>query len=208
MTNGEKFCIDFPNIRIDVFVSYVQVVGENYEFNNLYPLTWWNAEYKEPTTKNDVPDNNVGSIYTCSCGYGWDKTKVVRHHFCPNCGKAVEPTKNNLVVDAVSRQAINEYIDFILTHGMGKKKSFDFIKKFAANMPAVTPQESRWIPISERLPEERLGVLVWCPTRKNIYCACYEEKQWWIFGAYWEKVTEEIIAWRPLPTKPYSEVEK
>jgi 5,10-methenyltetrahydromethanopterin hydrogenase len=76
-------------------------VGENYEFNNLYPLTWWNAEYKEPTTKND------------------------------------------LGVDAVSRQAINEYIDFILTHGMGKKKSFDFIKKFVANLPPATPQEPK-----------------------------------------------------------------
>ena len=25
-------------------------------------------------------------IYECSCGYGWDKNKVARHHFCPNCG--------------------------------------------------------------------------------------------------------------------------
>lgn len=28
-------------------------------------------------------------IYECSCGYGWDKSKVVRHHFCPNCGRKV-----------------------------------------------------------------------------------------------------------------------
>lgn len=28
-------------------------------------------------------------IYECSCGYGWDKSKVVRHHFCPNCGAKV-----------------------------------------------------------------------------------------------------------------------
>ena len=53
-----------------------------------------------------------------------------------------EPTtKNDLGVDAVSRQAINIYIDFILNHGMGKKKSFDFIKKFVTNLPSVTPQE-------------------------------------------------------------------
>ena len=67
-------------------------------------------------------------------------------------------------------------------------------------------QEPRWISVKERLPKQSLGVLVWCPTRKNIYCAYYEEKQWWIFGAYWEKVTEEVVAWMPLP-KPYSEVE-
>ena len=63
-------------------------------------------------------------------------------------------------------------------------------------------QEPRWISVKERLPKQSLGVLVWCPTRKNIYCAYYEEKQWWIFGAYWEKVTEEVVAWMPLP-KPY-----
>ena len=54
MTNGEKLREVFPNMRIDVFVSYVQVVGGNYEFNNLYPLKWWNAEYKESTTKNET----------------------------------------------------------------------------------------------------------------------------------------------------------
>lgn len=64
-----------------------------------------------------------------------------------------EPTtKNDLAVDAVSRQAINGYIDYILSHGMGKKKSFDFIKKFVAKLPSITPQEPRkghWIETAE-----------------------------------------------------------
>lgn len=60
----------------------------------------------------------------------------------------------------------------------------------------------RWIPVSERLPEERIAVLVWCPERKNIYCAYLEEKQWWIFGAYFQKVPLEVLAWMPLP-EPY-----
>ena len=59
-----------------------------------------------------------------------------------------------------------------------------------------------WIPVSERLPEESTAVLIWCPERKNIYCAYLEEKQWWIFGAYFQKVTLDVIAWMPLP-KPY-----
>ena len=33
-------------------------------------------------------------------------------------------------------------------------------------------------------------------------CAYLEEKQWWIFGAYFQKVTLDVIAWMPLP-KPY-----
>ena len=59
-----------------------------------------------------------------------------------------EPTtKNDLVVDAVSRQAINGYIDYILSHGMGKKKSFDYIKKFVAKLPSVTSirPKGHWI---------------------------------------------------------------
>jgi hypothetical protein len=68
------------------------------------------------------------------------------------------------------------------------------------NMPAY--KEPKWIPVSERLPEESTAVLIWCPERKNIYCGYLEEKQWWIFGAYFQKVPLEVIAWMPLP-KPY-----
>ena len=80
--------------------------------------------------------------------------------------------------------------------------------KFLANLMDVLEKQitDGWIPCSERLPEERIAVLVWCPERKNIYCACYEEKQWWIFGAYFKKVELDVIAWMPLPA-PYKEDE-
>jgi adenine specific DNA methylase Mod len=42
-----------------------------------------------PVTPAENPDINNVNIYRCSCGYGWDKSKVVRHHFCPNCGAKV-----------------------------------------------------------------------------------------------------------------------
>lgn len=66
-----------------------------------------------------------------------------------SCVFEEEPTtKNDLAVDCISRQAVNGYIDYILSHGMGKKKSFDFIKKFVTKLPSVTPQEPKighWI---------------------------------------------------------------
>jgi hypothetical protein len=68
---------------------------------------------------------------------------------------------------------------------------------------ALKKQEmNRWIPVYERLPEDSYAVLVWCPERKNIYCAYREEDQWWIFGAYFEKVTLDVVAWMPLPQSP------
>ena len=75
-----------------------------------------------------------------------------------------------------------------------EQKILDMVKK--------VPPAQQWIPVSERLPKERVAVLVWCPERKNIYCACYEEKQWWIFGAYFNKIEFDVVAWMPLP-KPW-----
>lgn len=49
------------------------------------------AEKQEP--RENVSDINDGNIYECPCGYGWDKSKVVRHHFCPNCGRKVQEAK-------------------------------------------------------------------------------------------------------------------
>ena len=88
---------------------------------------------KEPTIKNDVPENNVGNIYICSCGYGWDKSKVVRHHFCPNCGKAVaSATKNDLGVDCISREQAIKQCGF----GMTSLLIADNLRK----LPPVAPQ--------------------------------------------------------------------
>lgn len=50
MTNGEKLCIDFPNMRYIISEHRViTTIGIAASFD----LDWWNAEYKESTTPND-----------------------------------------------------------------------------------------------------------------------------------------------------------
>lgn len=96
--NGEKIEEIFPNLRITVCEFYVQVMGEQYEFSNTYPLKWWNAEYKEPTTKND--------IRACkSCVYSKDGkcAGTEECHLCMWKNQYKPTTKNDLeiVMDAM-----------------------------------------------------------------------------------------------------------
>ena len=119
---------------------------------------------------------------------------------------AIKALEQEPCEDAVSRAEVIDELNRLGRNAFKDDTDYDNFFAFVDSLPSVTPQEPRWIPVTERLPEERHSVLVWCPVRKNIYCACYEEKQWWIFGAYWEKITEEIIAWQPLP-KSYKESE-
>lgn len=94
MTNGEKIKNIYPDLEIiseikDVYVIILE--GHNVWSPKLEVFkSWWKAEYKEPSNSGkpnkseiptgsttDVPENNVGKI---------------------------EPTKNNLGVDCISRE--------------------------------------------------------------------------------------------------------
>jgi hypothetical protein len=107
-----------------------------------------------------------------------------------------------------------EYVEGIMgrpvyTHEMGTKVVDDLItEKARPDFIALCADESssekpnKWIPVSERLPEDKQSVLVWCPQYKNIYCAYLEKEQWWIFGAFVQMVPNAVVAWMPLP-EPY-----
>ena len=130
----------------------------------------------------DVPDINEGNIYECSCGYGWDKSKVVRHHFCPNCGKAVEPSYNSIKTEL--------------------KPCDDAVIETIEELP---PAMSQWIPVSERLPEEYKTVMASTDYFAVFPEARYTKDGWeWAYESgsdYWEELAN-VIAWMPLPA-PY-----
>jgi len=99
----------------------------------------------------------------------------------------------------------NEIIKFLQSKQIPQcgDKEYTADEEYEAYQGAINAlEQTTWIPVREKLPEEKIAVLVWCPERKNIYCACLEENQWWIFGAYFQKVEFEVIAWMPLP-EPY-----
>ena len=74
---------------IDIIEDVCPIYGNDYRYilrekvNELPPVN--------PAEKQEPCENP--HIYECPCGYGWDKSKVVRHHFCPNCGRKVQEAK-------------------------------------------------------------------------------------------------------------------
>ena len=122
----------------------------------------------------------------------------------PECSEALDMAitalKQEPCADCISRQAVLNLAKFDGRDGLGSIiHAFD-----VEQLPPVTPTEKvgQWIPVSERLPEDKQSVLVWCPQYKNIYCAYLEKEQWWIFGAFVQIVPNGVVAWMPLPN-PY-----
>lgn len=65
-------------------------------------------------------------------------------------------------------------------------------------------ETDRWIPVSERLPEDFLCVLVYCPQFDNVYCVFRECGDWHRFS-HFDMLMETVTHWRPLPKSPESE---
>ena len=134
-----------------------------------------------------------------------------------------EPTtKNDLGVDCIGRQAAITFVckntKEILkdTMPLEVKLSDDYLYENVAKimrnpkvLPSVTPQEPRWIPVSERLPEENTWVLCWYEYFRYGDYECMQETYgvgfYDSYGHWGGDVSghkSKAIAWMPLP-KPY-----
>lgn len=130
--------------------------------------------------------------------------------------------KNDLGVDCIDRaQAQTEIEMNALRYTLAKERggmgqvewSGQLIKVSDAvdiirNLPPVTPQEPRWIPVSERLPDTDDEVLCWYEyyhwSQKKVLpeygfgCYLRETSAW--FGEVANGKDVRVIAWMPLPS--------
>ena len=78
---------------------------------------------------------------------------------------------------------------------------------------ALKEPKRKWIPVSERLPENGCGVLVTVNGKHNniifvneLEIAEYRNTEGWIIEGYLDWLDPNVIAWQPLP-RPYKESE-
>ncbi len=166
------------------------------------------------------------SEYGCKPSY--DTIAIMLANSMPSV-KQEPNTKNDLGVDCISREKAlvairNLYpgmprVDFngSLRKWVDKYKPYIECDDAIKELPSVTPQEPRWIPVSEMLPEEGQWVMV---TFGGKIAVCLAQDN----GGTLREVTSLISknateiwlypepefgdgysAWMPLP-KPYSEV--
>ena len=75
----------------------------------------------------------------------------------------------------------------------------------AFDMAIEKLEDSRWIPVTERLPEEE-GAYIVTERDKDMEYPCYVMREWYVNGK-WSRVDTlgfEVTAWMPLP-EPYEE---
>ena len=182
MTNGEKIQEIFSNNveigadpyspSVDIYVGGIMMMRID--------RNWWNAEYKESTTKNGISNKSI--IYGDDC---------------------------------ISRQAVIDMAG--LSEWFDSSDSYNEFVIALSELPSVTPQELRWIPVSERLPEKDMACLVAVGRFNFTQIAVYSDLmgiidhrifyQGDVGHNSFKNITQYVKAWMPLP-KPYSEVKE
>ena len=186
------------------------------------------------TTKNDIRDNRVKNelnrvkdelepiTKNCeSCRYYGSHHEVC--NYCYKCSLWTEKeltTKNDLGVDCIDRAQAQTEIEMNALRytiakergGMGQVEWSDQLIKVSdavdiiRNLPPVTPQEPRWIPVTEKLPEEKTAVLLSCDdmylAKLNPCIGWISGNNWYTFSARGSYLVKYPVAWMPLP-EPY-----
>jgi hypothetical protein len=112
----------------------------------------------------------------------------------------IEPSEDAISRDAVMK-CFEKWQPYMATRILGYEQEL-------SQLPSVTPQQTRWIPCSERLPERDVNVL----TYHRDVAFDYQYVSWIDdYSGKWAgfigNLSDEVLAWMPLP-EDYKEVEK
>jgi hypothetical protein len=112
----------------------------------------------------------------------------------------IEPSEDAISRDAVMK-CFKKWQSYMATRILGYEQEL-------SQLPSVTPQQTRWIPCSERLPERDVNVL----TYHRDVAFDYQYVSWIDdYSGKWAgfigNLSDEVLAWMPLP-EDYKEVEK
>ena len=115
----------------------------------------------------------------------------------------------------MDRKEAIEYAKFRLEcHTKGDGEYTDYGEFLVAAIEALQEQERKWIPVTEKLPENGCGVLVTVNGKHNniifvnaLEIAEYRNTEGWIIEGYLDWLDPDVIAWQPLP-EPYKESEE
>ena len=110
---------------------------------------------------------------------------------------AIKSLEQEPCEDAVNRKEIQKKINRLWNSGGDKDYCMETLRDFVIEAPSVTPTQ-KWIPVSERLPEEKGFYLV---SVKNEHNRRYSKSCWFYGNGNWF-ARQEVIAWMPLP-EPY-----
>lgn len=205
MTNGERI-----QTILDVDRDCTEVHGENGTMTFTVTQDWWNAEYNEPVIRDNGVKNELNRVKNeLGVASGLEKnSKELEKDFgeldCISRADAIKAMQDK------AKKLTNE--DTI--NGLCGAVAILF------DLPSVTPQEPRWISVSERLPEKDGEYLLWgkiCEDEENNYCfigeydSCAEEFGYW--SDHYDSSTlgfldsehieyHKVLAWMPLPI-PY-----
>ena len=115
--------------------------------------------------------------------------------------------------DTISRQAVLDMLEDINAETEGVGFYYEHYVEYIKKLPPVKPQEPRWIPVTERLPESCGMYIV---TRKIYDCPdtapiIMSDESWFDGQNTWHNdnrinhkrgYLSDVIAWMPLP-EPY-----
>ena len=161
----------------------------------------------------------IEALYTVRAYYasltaGYPKGKdrrgigdVMCSEIANSCLMAIQALEQQPSEDCISRaQSLHACCD-------EWNKDYKAIMKSIRQLPSVTPQQPQWIPVSERLPEERNHYLITvkidgmngCKPYYEIQTSWYSDKQFVIeYIGDGLVARRSVVAWMPLP-EPYTE---